>query len=343
MKPNLSILCAALAGTLFCTAHAANEWPEVVQKITYLSSADQTEQPALFYAPSVDQPVPLLVALHTWNGGWQQGESQPAFGRWCVENGWAMIHPHFRGANNNPDACGSELAVQDVLSAVSYARQAAKIDPDRIYLVGVSGGGHMALLLAGRAPDLWAGVSAWCGISDLAAWHGQTKAANLPYWRALEGVCGGAPGSSEAVDNQYRQRSPLTWLASARAVPLDIAAGIADGFKGSVPVSQSLNAYNAVVPEADRIPAAEIAALVSSPSIDPSLKQSIDDPLFRRHAALYRHTSANTRLTLFQGGHQIIHAAALEWLARQRKGKPADFELATSGSGSSSGATDSGK
>ena len=33
-------------------------------------------------------------------------------------------------------------------------------------MLGFSGGGHAALLLAGRA-EVWAGVSVWCGISDL--------------------------------------------------------------------------------------------------------------------------------------------------------------------------------
>jgi acetyl esterase/lipase len=297
----------------------------------------------LFYAPPTDQPVPLLVDLHTWNGGWQQGDSQPAFGRWCVEKGWALIHPHFRGANNNPQACGSELAVQDILSAVEYARRIAKIDPDRIYVVGVSGGGHKALLLAGRAPDLWAGVSAWCGISDLAAWHAQTKAANLPYWQDLESACGGAPESSEAADLQYRQRSPLTWLSAAATVPVDLAAGITDGFKGSVPVSHSLNAYNAIVAETARVPEAEILTLAASPTIAPELRQFIDDPLYRHNPVLYRRTFGNTRVTLFQGGHQIIYPAALEWLSRQRKGQPADFELTSGQSETPAAATDSGK
>ncbi len=74
----------------------------------------------------------------------------------------------------------------------SNMRKTLAIDPQRIYLVGVSGGGHMALLMAGRAPEVWAGVSAWCGISDLAAWHRQTKAAGLSYWQSLEKACGGA-------------------------------------------------------------------------------------------------------------------------------------------------------
>ena len=45
------------------------------------------------------------------------------------------------------------------------------MDDKRIYLVGISGGGQMALIMAGRAPNVWAGVSAWVPIADLAEWH----------------------------------------------------------------------------------------------------------------------------------------------------------------------------
>src|SRR5690349_16336129 len=38
-------------------------WNAMVQQIMYLSSADNTQQPMMFYKPKVDEPRPLLVAL----------------------------------------------------------------------------------------------------------------------------------------------------------------------------------------------------------------------------------------------------------------------------------------
>src|SRR4051812_12978045 len=42
-------------------------WNTAVQRITYLSSADNTPQPMMFYKPQADEPRPLLVGLHSWS------------------------------------------------------------------------------------------------------------------------------------------------------------------------------------------------------------------------------------------------------------------------------------
>ena len=151
---------------------AAKGYPPGVKKITYSSPGDDTEQPALFWKPKdTTKPVPLLVGLHTWSGGYDQAGGSAVFARWCQQEGWAFIHPHFRGPNWTKEAMGSDLVVADILAAVEFAKKTTGIDENRIYCIGVSGGGHAALLMAGRSPDVWAGISAWCGISDIAAWH----------------------------------------------------------------------------------------------------------------------------------------------------------------------------
>jgi dienelactone hydrolase len=90
-----------------------------------------------------------------------------------IAQGWAFVHPDFRGPNWTPQALGSDRAVQDVVEAVEWAKKQTAVDETRIYLIGVSGGGHMAMLMAGRHPEIWAGVSAWCGIGDVARWHAE--------------------------------------------------------------------------------------------------------------------------------------------------------------------------
>ena len=102
----------------------------------------------------------------------------------------------------------------------------------------------MALVMASRAPDLWAGVSAWVPISDLTAWHSESLARKNRYAAMLEKCCGGPPTPS--TEAEYRSRSPLFHLAAAARVPLDINTGIHDGHTGSVPVSHSLLAFNAL-------------------------------------------------------------------------------------------------
>ena len=299
-------------------AKSIKGWPPEVVKISYPCSADQTEQPALFYRPEKDEPVPLLVGLHTWSGNYLQATSAP-YARWCIDKGWVFIHPDFRGPNTKPEGCGSELAVMDIVDAVSYAKEQAKVDTKRIYLVGVSGGGHAAMLMAARAPEIWAGVSAWVGISDLQAWHRECKEAGRGYYKHVELSCGGVPGTDAAADEECRRRSPLTYLKPSLRVPLDINAGIQDGHRGSVPISHSLNAFNAVAKKKDHLTPEEIEHFVTKIEMPPHLKGELVDADYGKKTPLFRRESGSVRVTIFQGGHEIIFNAALRWLEKQKK------------------------
>ncbi|MCA9232196.1 MAG: PmoA family protein [Planctomycetales bacterium] len=287
-----------------------------VREVEYRSSIDGTSQPAMFYAPASDQQVPLLVTLHTWSGDYTQ-DFHRACESWCQEKGWAYIHPNFRGPNVRPEATGSEMAVQDIVDATRFAIRQANVDPTRIYLVGTSGGGYMSLLMAGRHPELWAGVSSWVPISDLAAWYRQSKSAGTHYWETIAASCGGAPGDSPEVDRQYLIRSPLTYLKNARSVSLDINAGIRDGHEGSVPVSQSLRAFNEIAHAPDRFSDEEIQSIVNAAEVPEQLQEEIIDPSYGERRPLLRRHAGRARVTLFDGGHELIPAAALEWLEEQ--------------------------
>jgi dienelactone hydrolase len=322
-------ILALVTGIVFLdtTAQGAGYPPEVKQ-VTYTSSGDGSQQPALFWKPDQsDGPVPLLVALHTWSGGYDQAGGEVKYAEWCQKMGWAFVHPHFRGPNWTPEALGSDLVVADIISSVEFAKTQTAIDPTRIYCVGVSGGGHAALLMAGRAPELWAGVSAWCGISDIAAWHGQGikngKVGN--YAKHIEKALGGSPDSSEERKKSARHRSPVAWLGKASEVPLDINHGVNDGRKGSVPFTHSLHAWNAVVAAKRRIDESMVDDFYETQkSPEPFAGQ---DPLYGKRQPEFRKTHGNARITIFQGGHEIIHEAALNWLAAQQKGTPVKWKI----------------
>jgi pimeloyl-ACP methyl ester carboxylesterase len=300
-----------------CSAALLAAGPSV-HEIHYESSVDHTLQPAMFYAPEKSGAVPLLVVLHTWHGDYKQTFHGACTG-WCIEHGWAYLHPDFRGPNIRPEATGSDLVVQDIADGVDFAKRASKIDPSRVYLVGTSGGGYTALLMAGRRPELWAGVSAWVPISDLAAWYNEIKKSGREDCEDVSRSCGGPPGASERVDQEYRARSPLTYLVHARGVLLDINAGIRDGHDGSVPVSHSLRAFNAVATAKDQISADDIRSLVDKAAVPLQFQQPVSDPAYGDKRPVFRRVSGAARVTLFQGGHEYIPNAALEWLAAQRK------------------------
>lgn len=304
---------------------APDKWGAEAKTIWYQSEADGTYQPAVFFAPKTDKPVPLIVGLHSWSADYKQ--ANVSFLRYAKIFGWAMICPNFRGPNTKPEGCGSDLVVKDVKSAVDYMKKRCKIDSDRIYLMGSSGGGHLSMLLAGRLPEIWAGVCAWVGISDLARWYEDTKSQDLVYYKHLEQVCGGAPGSNSKVDHEYKYRSPVTWLAAAKNVPLCLNGGIHDGHrKSSVPCTHSIRAFNVLAQPEKRISEEDMTAIFQTETIPEHLqKEAVADPAYGTRSVLFRRTSGNVRITIFDGGHEGILSAGFQWFNHQRKGKPADW------------------
>ena len=308
----LSILALALAPHSVVGAGAR-------QKISVPSTLDGTDQPCYLILPeefdAEGAPVPLLVSLHSWSAGVEQRNTDVE--EEAQRLGWVYLFPHFRGPNRSPEACGSPKAQQDILDAVDWVVERYPIDGRRIYLTGSSGGGHMAMLMAGRYPQRWTAVSAWVGISDLAAWH--ARHAEKRYGQMIRQSCGGAPGESPQIDEQYRARSPTTWLDGAVDVPLDLAAGVHDGHTGSVPIRHTLDAFN-LVAQAQGAPTIGEAQIVQLSRPDgrldhPRPGDTPEDPSFGRPIYLRRH-AGKARVTIFEGGHEGIARAAVEWLAR---------------------------
>lgn len=193
------------------------------------SSLDGAVQPLIIGVPEPPcaTPTPLLVGLHTWSADVRQQVA--SFGPLCAQYGWLMVLPNFRGPNltSNPQAqlAGGSLAAQrDIADAVAFMQRGHAVDDRRVYLIGGSGGGHMSLLMAGKYPDLWAGVSSWCPITSLPEWHAQGN----DYAQHVAAVCGGAPGASAAVDFEYERRSPRTFITNAANTNVRISHGDKD-------------------------------------------------------------------------------------------------------------------
>jgi hypothetical protein len=154
----------------------------------------------------------------------------------------------------------------------------------------------------------------------LVAWH--EKHAEERYGEMMRACTGGAPGESAAVDEEYRKRSPLTWLADTaeRMPPLDIAAGLRDGHSGSVPIRHSLKAFNAIAAALGEptISEAEIEQLSAGEEgrlAEPKPSDQVEDPAFGRAIYLRRQAGPH-RVTIFEGGHETIASGQLDWLAR---------------------------
>lgn len=319
-----------IASSLPSPAKNKQQWPNEVSTVTHPSSLDQQQQPMMVYASKSKEKRPLLVALHTWSSRYDQKGGETVYARWCIENDWHFVHPHFRGPNNSPKTMGSEFVIQDIIDAVDYMKKNNHIDSDRIYLVGASGGGYAALLMAGRAPHLWAGVSAWVPISDIHTWWKQKidDPRNRKYAQNIENSVGGPPETNRHFADECHNRSANTYLKKAVNVNLDINAGVKDGHRGgSVPFTHSLYAFNAVVPDADKIDAQLIESFYRTQSLPDGLQPAEPDSLYGKKKVIFRKISNNTRVSIFEGGHDIIHKASLNWLAQQRKGSSAQWKI----------------
>jgi len=119
--------------------------------------------------------------------------------------------------------------------------------------------------------------------------------------------------------------------ATDRKRVLCFGDSITDGHRGgSVPFTHLLYAFNQVVPQENRLPAAFIESFYEKQDLPAGFQKADTDPLYGGKRVIFRKVSKNTRVTIFQGRHEIIHEAALNWLSRQRKGRSAVWDVAAS-------------
>jgi dipeptidyl aminopeptidase/acylaminoacyl peptidase len=290
-------------------------------RIAVTSSIDGTSQPSnLYVPPSLDSAhsAPLAVLLHTWS--FTLDQRHPGVEREAARRGWLLLVPNFRGRNDHPEACGAPIAQQDILDAVAWVVARYPVDRSRIYVLGMSGGGHMTLLVTARAPTLWAAASAWVGIGDLASYyHDHASDGDGEMTRRCTG---GAPDASPAIAAEYRVRSPIHSLGRAAAVPIDIAAGRLDP---EVAMSQSVRAFNALAEASGSSPVSEseIAELAGPGEglAHPFPTDTAADSLLGRRIYL-RRQAGPSRLTIFAGKHEWVPHAAITWLATHRRPAP---------------------
>ncbi|WP_170319766.1 alpha/beta fold hydrolase [Polyangium spumosum] len=291
-----------------------------VEPVTIQSSADGAAQRAMFYDSGSPGKRPLIVVLHSWSTDWRQNIGIP-YAMFARQNDWVFVHPDFRGPYLRPEAAASDLAVQDILDAVAYAKQRGHVDETRIYLAGFSGGGMTALAMAGRHPEVWAGVVAWAPVYDIPDWYVYNKkhAPKRHYARFIEGVCRGAPKPGTKAFEACKRRSPSALAARAKqaGVPVYVATGIRDDV---VPPQHSISAFNDLADPADRVADDVLPKLRSQKATRRVSATSADDLYQRAGAPAYlTRTSGNATLVLFEGGHDVVFEAGLAWLRDRRR------------------------
>ena len=147
------------------------------REILVRSSLDGSMQPSLFYKAE-EKKRPLLVGLHTWS--FNRFNQEANMLHYAEKYRFNLLLPEFRGPNliKNPirtEACGSLLAKQDIKDAIDYVLEHEGADPANVFALGLSVGGHMALLMAGFCPEVFKAIGAFVPITDLKSGRSRTE------------------------------------------------------------------------------------------------------------------------------------------------------------------------
>jgi predicted peptidase len=334
MRSTILVLSALLANFVSPVGFSQNRpawddpvsagWPADCRRVEIVSSLDGKTQPAMFLTSSGNKSRPLVVSLHTWSGGYDQKDTLV----WqCIEKNYNYIHPHFRGWNNNPEACGSPEAIRDIDDAISYSLKNASVDISNIHIIGSSGGGYATMLAYMNSTHNIRTFSAWVGISDLFKWYYESEGRGNNYSRDIANATNEwknmneehySLGKEEAIKRSpYYMKTPVEKRKDSK---LWIYAGIHDGYTGSVPVTQSLFFYNKVVKEFDAsesealIPDQDIIELVSSRNFVNKRNNTIGNRLIHYEKSY----KDKIRLVIFEGGHEMLSDIALDHISSKR-------------------------
>ena len=204
------------------------------KEILVKSSLDGTLQPSLFYNAKGNKR-PLLVGLHTWS--YDRFNQIKNMLPYAEKYDFNLLLPEFRGANlvTNKDcvyACGSEYAKRDIKDAIDYVVDTERVDPENVFLLGASGGGHMALLMAGYCPEYFKAIGAYVPITDLKKWTEQ----NARYKKHVLACCSNS-------EDEMALRSPVTYIDTIAKATIKIFHGKYDT---AVPVTQSMELYQQI-------------------------------------------------------------------------------------------------
>ena len=139
---------------------------------------------ALIHRPTGPGPYPTLVFHHGSTGVGNRPEffrvtwSSPAISAWFTARGWQVVYPQRRGRGQSggrygegftpdrsryscevdPSLQGAERALADIDLALKAIRRWPDVMAGRLVVGGVSRGGVLAVVQAGRDPELAAGV-----------------------------------------------------------------------------------------------------------------------------------------------------------------------------------------
>lgn len=167
-RMTMALVCLTCVGASALAAAqpaAKVTYPQVsetacAQKVVSIVGKAGNDIPAVIRQPPGPGPFPAIVLLH---GGLRpyaleklkdEARTRPNYTRFLAA-GFVIVVPTFRSREENPQ---TRDALDDCLAVVSYVKKMPAVDPHSVAVLGGSGGGSLALELAGEA-DLCAVVA----------------------------------------------------------------------------------------------------------------------------------------------------------------------------------------
>ena len=282
---------------------SVHRWKSPFIKVEIPSSVDDILQNAWYYKPPHREKSPLIVSLHSWAGTFDQID--PELSREAVNSNWNYIHPDFRGVNNTPYACGSDISMSDIDDAITFAIDNGNVDLDNIFIVGSSGGAYSALCYYSKSRHPINAFIVWSPITDLLAWYNQSIIRKTRY---AQDIMNGT-NSTDALDiKEAKKRSPLYRDLPNNNSKLYIFTGYHDGYEikaeNPVPITHSLKYFNMYsmhhgATSDHLISNDEIIKLTTREM--PKTNETISD-----RKVVYSKSYKNASITIFDGGHEHL-------------------------------------
>jgi len=209
LTPTLSVTLVLLAAVSLCAEPATSEKADVAKGFIAKSVkvGRKDIKYVVFVPPSYDPntPTPAIVFLNGAGECGTDGLKQIAVGigsaimvnveKWP----FIVVFPQKQDVKHV-----WEDEDRMVMGTLDAARREYNIDPSRIYLTGLSQGGHGTWAIAARHPDLFAAIAPICGWGDEEI---ARKLAKLPTW-----VFHGDQDTAVKVDSA---RDMAKWIEAA--------------------------------------------------------------------------------------------------------------------------------
>ena len=289
-------------------------WDNDFNIVEIKSKLDDNIQKAYFYKSKSNSPEPLIISLHTWSGYYNQNDGLASI---CKQKDLNYIHPDFRGANLTKNACCSELALNDIDDAITYAMNNSNVDTTKIFVIGVSGGGYATLSTFMKSKHNISKFSAWASISDLTAWYNESKIRNSNY---AENILDCTSSEKELNIEYAKQKSPIYWNTPTdklKKSKLFIYAGIYDGIQGSVPITHSINFYNKILTDLSISDTSKYISAIEKVELLELRKPLGDFGNIANRKICLRKEINNLKIIIFEGNHEMLTEFALNELLEE--------------------------